>query len=135
MTFIDKVKEFLPSGRISKYGYMDALKDMVSPGNLKAMAGYSVGALVFGVEAVAAFYALKKLFDYIKDTAQANPDSQIGQSAQKTREITGVDIFGISDKSKVLNESIKQQNDSSIFSLEKTKILEEEPNPHPPTVK
>ncbi len=71
MTFIDKVKEFLPSGRISKYGYMDALKDM----------------------------------------------------------------FGISDKSKVLNESIKQQNDSSIFSLEKTKILEEEPNPHSPTVK
>ena len=83
MTFIDKVKEFLTSGRISKYGYMDALKDMVSPGNLKAM----------------------------------------------------VDIFGISDKSKVLNESIKQQNDSSIFSLEKTKILEEEPNLHSPTVK
>lgn len=135
MAFIDKVKEFVPAGRIFKHGYVDALKNIASPVNLKAMAGYGAGAMIFGVEAVAAFYVLKKLFDYIKDTAQANPNSQIGQFAQKTKEFTGMDIFGISDKNKELNESIKQQNDSSIFSLKKSKILEEETNSPSPTVK
>lgn len=135
LSFIDRVKEFIPAGRIFKSGYVDAFKNMVSPGNLKAAAGYGAGAMIFGIEAVAVFYALKKLFEYIKENAQADPNSPIGQFAQKTKEATGIDIFGISDRNKVLDETIKQQNDLSIFSLGKNNALEEKPTAPSPTMK